>query len=312
MKKVICTLFLLGSAITCFAQHQANKNHEINHDFDPPWNTPPKSSVLFTIAGIDNVPDLYGDINDPQLVVFFAGNQYMCIDSLVKAFKQQYPVYKRIFIETLPPGILAQSIRGGTITIGNLRITQKPDVYTAGRKRISQEMAYLKDTVTYTHNRLAIMVAKNNPHHIQSLTDLGRENIRVSMPNPAWEGIAGQIQTAYELAGGPALKNKIMVQKVKAGTTILTKIHHRETPINIMEGYSDAGPVWQSEALYHEMLGHPVTMISISDSQNVTASYVAGILKNAPHPKAAKRFRDFLASKTAKDIYAFYGFENDK
>jgi len=307
MKKICFTLLLTGSGILGFAQNQANN---VNHDFDPPWNTSPQSSVQFTIPGIDNVPDLYGDINDPQLVVFFAGNQYMCIDSLVSAFKQQYPVYKRIFIETLPPGILAESIRGGSITIGNLRINQKPDVYTAGRRRIQQEMDYLKDTVTYTHNKLAIMVAKSNPHNIHSLQDLGRDNIKISMPNPAWEGIAGPIQSAYQLAGGEALKNKIMIQKAKAGTTILTKIHHRETPMNIMDGNCDAGPVWRSEALYHEKIGHPVKMIAIPPSQNVTAAYVAGILKKAPHPIAAKRFRDFLASKRAKEIYSFYGFEN--
>src|SRR5665213_4211869 len=76
-----------------------------DHRFDPPWNTPPHSPVMFTVPGIDNVPDLYGDINDPQLVVFFAGNQFMCMDDLMAGFKKEYPAYQRIFAETLPPGI---------------------------------------------------------------------------------------------------------------------------------------------------------------------------------------------------------------
>ena len=301
MKKFILIAVLCITTFTIYGQ---------THRFDPPWNTPPQSEVMFTIPGIDNVPDLFGDINDPQLVVFFAGNQYMCMDSLVQAFKARYPQYQRIFIEALPPGILAKQIRGGSITIGNLRITQKPDVYTAGRKRIIEEMQYLMDTVTYTHNKLAIMVAKGNPKQIHSIKDLGKNDIKISMPNPKWEGIAGQIQSAYVKAGGERLKNNIMQQKVDAGTTLLTKIHHRETPLNIMNGVSDAGPVWYSEAYYHQKAGHPVTMITIADNENVTASYVAGILKNAPHPKAAKDFRDFLASKRAKEIYQFYGFEN--
>lgn len=73
-----------------------------DHRYDPPWNTPPQSKVQFTVPGIDNVPDLFGDINDPQLVVFFAGNQFMCIDELLDAFKKQYPQYQRVFAETLP------------------------------------------------------------------------------------------------------------------------------------------------------------------------------------------------------------------
>ncbi|WP_448635973.1 hypothetical protein [Pedobacter panaciterrae] len=102
-----------------------------DHRFDPPWNTPPDAKVQFTIPGIDNVPDIYGDINDPQLVVFFAGNQFMVIDDLMKSFKLKYPQYTRVLAETLPPGILAKQIEAGSIVIGNMRITLKPDVYTA-------------------------------------------------------------------------------------------------------------------------------------------------------------------------------------
>ena len=68
---------------------------------------------MFTVPGVDNVPDLFGDINDPQLVVFFAGNQFMCIDDLMAAFRKGHPQYKRIFAETLPPGILAKADHWG-------------------------------------------------------------------------------------------------------------------------------------------------------------------------------------------------------
>ncbi|ANI89279.1 sulfate-binding protein [Arachidicoccus ginsenosidimutans] len=300
MKKIIFSLLMIVIAFGAYSQQ---------HKFDPPWNQPPESKVIFTVPGVDNVPDLFGDITDPQLVVYFAGNQFMCMDSLIAAFKKAYPQYQRIFVETLPPGILAKQIAGGSITIGNMRITQLPDVYTAGRKRIKLTMAYLKDTVTYAHNKLAIMVPKDNPKHILNLNDLGRSDVKVSMPNPAWEGIAGQIEAAYIKAGGETLKKTMMEDKVKSGTTVLTKIHHRQTPMNIMYGNADAGPVWYSEAYYQQMIGNPVKLITIPDKENVTASYVAGILKNAPHAQAAKDFRNFLVSRRAKEIYKYYGFE---
>ena len=172
------------------------------HRYDPPWNTPPKSNVMFTIPGVDNVPDLFGDINDPQLVVFFAGNQFMCIDDLIASFKQQFPQYQRIFAETLPPGILAKQIEGGSITIGNMRITLQPDVYTAGKNRIQQMISYFSDTAAYAYNKLAIMVLRGNPKNIHGFKDLGRKEVRVSMPNPAWEGIGKRIEEAYIIAGG--------------------------------------------------------------------------------------------------------------
>ena len=194
MKKIIGFFLLVNTLLTPNASAQ-------EHRFDPPWNTPPESKVMFTIPGVDNVPDLFGDINDPQLVVFFAGNQFMCIDDLIDGFKKQYPQYQRIFAETLPPGILAKQIEGGSITIGNMRITLKPDVYTAGKNRIDKMTGYFTDTAAYAYNKLAIMVPSGNPKNIKGLKDLGRKEVRVSMPNPAWEGIGQRIEEAYVKAG---------------------------------------------------------------------------------------------------------------
>ena len=288
-----------------------NAGYAQDHQFDPPWNTPPQSKVMFTIPGVDNVPDLFGDINDPQLVVFFAGNQFMCIDDLLAAFKIKYSQYQRIFAETLPPEILAKQIEGGSITIGNMRITLQPDVYTAGKSRMDQMMAYCTDTVVYAFNKLAIMVPKGNPKNIKGLKDLGRKDVRVSMPNPEWEGIGKRIEEAYVKAGGDELKKMIMQTKVKDGSTYLTQIHHRQTPMRILYTQSDAGPVWYSEALYQEMIHHPIETINIPDKENVTASYIAGLLKNAPHKQAGKDFMDFLTSSAAKAIYNKYGFNTE-
>lgn len=281
------------------------------HRFDPPWNTPPKSAVEFTIQGINNVPDLYGDIVDPQLVVFFAGNQFMCIDDLLEGFKKKYPHIKRIFAETLPPGILARQMEGGSLTIGNLRITHKPDVYTAGKSRIDLMEDQFSRVETYAYNKLSLMVPAGNPKKVQGLTDLKDKNVRVSMPNPAWEGIGRQIETAYRKAGGEALHQAVMEGKVKDGSTYLTRIHHRESPLRILLGNSDVAPVWTSEVIYQKMIGHAVEEVKIPQAQNIRATYRAGRLKNAPRPEAADLFIAYLISDEAKSIYKKYGFEVD-
>ena len=289
----------------------ANTNAQQDYRYDPPWNSPPESSLNFTIPGIDNVPDLYGDIIDPQLVVFFAGNQFMCIDDLMTTFKKEYPQYKRVFAETLPPGILARQMKEGSLVIGNMRIQLKPDVYTAGKSRIIQTPEWFSKTEAYAKNKLAIMVQKGNPHNVKGLRDLGRKELRVSMPNPEWEGIGKRIEEAYIKAGGNNLKNIIMVDKVKDSSTFLTHIHHRQSPMRILYNYADAAPVWFSEVHFQKMIGHPVDIVEIPETENIEAQYVAGQLKDAPHPQAAKDFMKFLVSKTAKDIYQKYGFKTD-
>ncbi|GAA4314987.1 substrate-binding domain-containing protein [Compostibacter hankyongensis] len=279
-----------------------------DHHFDPPWNTPPESKVQFTVPGIDNVPDLFGDINDPQLVVFFAGNQFMVMDSLLAAFKRRYPQYRRIFVETLPPGILAKQIEAGSLTIGNLRIRLKPDVYTAGKGRIDQMPDLFTQTKVYAYNRLALMVQKGNPQHITGMRDLQRKTVRISMPNPAWEGVAAQIQAAYVKAGGASLRKAVMETKVNDSSTFLTRIHHRESPMRILYGQSDAAPVWYTEVRYQQSIGHPVEEVQIPEKENVRAVYMAGQMKNAPHPEAARDFMNFITGPEAAAIYRSYGF----
>lgn len=281
------------------------------HRFDPPWNKPFNDGLNFTVKGIDNVPDLFGDITDPQLVVFFAGNQFMVIDELLGEFKKAYPQYTRVFAETLPPGILAKQIQSGSITIGNMRISNKPDVYTAGKSKIIEFSDWFSRTEAYAKNKLAIMVQKGNPQKIKGLVDLGRKEIKVAMPNPEWEGIGKRIEEAYVKAGGEALKKQIMVNKVKDKSTYLTHIHHRQTPMRILYGDSQAGPVWYSEAYYQKMINHPIGLIEIPDKENIEATYMAGQMKDAPHSQAATDFMDFIISKKGKEIYRKYGFTTD-
>lgn len=282
--------------------------HAQDHRFDPPWNTPPAAGVSFTVPGIDNVPDLYGDIIDPQLVIFFAGNQFMVIDSLIHDFKKAYPQYQRVFAETLPPGILAQQILTGSLVLGNLRIAVQPDIYTAGKSRIDQLKDSFSVVKNYAGNTLAIMVHKGNPKKVNRLSDLARKDVRVSMPNPAWEGIGKRIEEAYVKAGGTALQQVIMKEKVTKGGTYLTKIHHRETPLRILYQQSDAGPVWFTEAYYQQMIGHPVELIQVPAAENIQASYWAGILKSATHQEAAKDFMNFLLGPQGQGIYKHFGF----
>jgi molybdate transport system substrate-binding protein len=294
-------------AVVCGVANAAQDNYL------PPWNPPPTGGVSFAVPPFDAIADLHGDIADPQLTVFFAGNQFMVVHDLVEAFKQRYPQYQRIYVETLPPGILTKQIETGSLVMGNLRIAVKPDIFTNGKGSIAdlqKEHGWFADTADYARNPLAIMVAKGNPKHVEGLKDLGRPDVRVSMPNPQWEGIAKQIEVSYRQAGGDALDRTIMDSKVKDGSTYLTRIHHRESPLRVLRGESDAAPVWSTEAYFQQQILHrPVETITIPADQNVTSTYTAARMKDAPHAQAAKDFLAFMTSTEAQGIYRKYGFQ---
>lgn len=283
----------------------------------PPWshgmNDPAATnSYVFQVPDIDNVPDLHGDPCDAKLVLFIGGNQFFVLPRLIAGFEKQHPeLAGHIFYETLPPGILRRQMeKGNAITLGNLTLRVQPDVYEAGL-RVVHEMeseGKIDHRVAYATNTLEIMVAAGNPRGIHSLKDLAESNLRLSMPNPETEGVARQIQESLRKSAGDSLVKAVYEDKTKAGTTFLTQIHHRQTPMRILEGKSDAGVVWSSEVRFQEKIGAAIAGVHIPDDENVKAVYAAGMVRNAPHREAALAWLQYLKTKEAQDAYAEFGF----
>jgi molybdate transport system substrate-binding protein len=285
----------------------------------PPWqngtnNDAPNKGLVFTVPPVDTMVDFHGSVTDTALVIYASGNNFFAYKQLVDLFGDKHPEWRgRIFYETLPPGLLLKQLRnGGTVTSGNLTFTAKPDIMmaekTASENWVKQN--FLVDpVVSFATNDLTIMVRAGNPDRIRGLADLGKPRIVLAMPNPAFEGVAGQIKAALRKAGGDALANAVYERKVDEGTTILTRIHHRQTPLWLMQDRVRAGVTWRSEALFQEQAGHPIAHVDIPPEQNVIATYSAAMAANAPHPYVAKAWLDFIKSDEAFAVLQPYGFK---
>lgn len=299
-------LAILASSISLVAAQQA-----------PPWsrgknNPAADKGYVFQVNDVDNVPDLHGNPAEARLVLFIGGNQFMVLPELIAGFEQLHPELRgHIFYETLPPGVLRRQMEhGGLLTLGNLTLQAHADVYEAGARTLAEmeQKRQVEKPVHYASNRLEIMVGTGNPKGIRSLRDLGRDDLRLSMPNPAWEGVSQQIEDSLRKAGGEDLVRKVMDTKLANGTTFLTHIHHRQTPMRIMSGQSDAGVTWSSEVRFQEKLGNPITGVPISAEYNTTAIYAAAVLREAPHASAARAWISFLSSSQAQAVYRKFGF----
>jgi len=311
-RRLLTTLLLMTAGAALAAVQQASAQQ------GPPWsrgaNDPAAQGYVFQVPDVDNVPDLHGNPCDARLVLFIGGNQFFVLPRLIAAFEQQHPELKgHIFYETLPPGILRRQIaHDDTLTLGNLTLRVHPDVYEAGLRAVRQMQTagQLHGVVAYATNDLAIMVAKGNPRGIHSLADLARPGIRLSMPNPQWEGVANQIAASLRKAGGESLYHAVYQAKVQSGQTVLTEIHHRQTPMRIMSGQADAGVTWASEVRFQESIGNPIQGLAIPAAQNATAIYAGGALNHAPHPAVAAAWLAFLKTPQAQAIYHQYGFRS--
>jgi ABC-type sulfate transport system substrate-binding protein len=247
-------------------------------------------------------------------VLYVGGNYFFAMAPLVAAFEQQHPEFKgRIYWETLPPGLLEKQIKaGGTVTSGNMTWTAKPDAYLAGLRKVQgliDQGMLTGPAVPYVTNSLTIMVPAGNPGHVKDLSDLARPGLQLVMPNPEFEGVARQIEASLKKAGGDALATTVYKTKVADGDTILTQIHHRQTPLFLMQGRAKAGVTWQSEAIFQQQIGHPISHVDIPSAQNTTAIYAGAEVKGAAHPEAARLWLSFIHSPTALSIFESYGFK---
>jgi len=265
----------------------------------------------------DRSDDLHNlEIADSSdLVLFMAGNQFMAMEEIISAFQKEYPDIKNIFYETLPSGLELKQILSGGAVFGGKTLDIYPDIYTSvnekAMKMLEQSGHIDKgDYHLYLHNRLTLMVVKENPAGIHSVMDLARDDVRISQPDPENEDIAFLIMDMYRRAGGDRLVRRIMEEKRAEGTTIFTVVHHRETPLRIVKKTVDAGPVWATEAIHARSSGIGFDVVEPGEGidQRDRTNYYICKLKNAPHPDNAGMFLDFITSPSAQKIYRNYGF----
>jgi len=285
----------------------------------PPWQHGANNDALdrgveFTVNQIDDLADFHGDLTDPKLALYVGGNYFFAMAPLVQAFEANHPDYKgRIFWETIPPGLLVEQLKAhGRITCGNMTWTVKGDAYFAGMRAVKGLIGQgllAAPAIAYATNKLTIMVRKGNPKQIASLADLARPSLRLAMPNPEFEGVTRQIKASLGKAGGDALTKAVYETKVADGSTVLTRIHHRQTPLFLMQDIAAAGVTWQSEAIFQEQAGNPISHVDIPDAQNTTAVYAGAEVTAAPHPQAARIWLDFIRSPEALEILERYGFK---
>lgn len=262
----------------------------------------------------------YGRIEDSytsDLVIYLAGNQFMVMEELIRAFQNKNPDIVTAYVETIPPGqilkdqILAQGEIAGRKTARN------PDLY--GSVNLDHLLALkdeglMQDYLVYAHNKLELMVARGNPKGIKGPEDLGRDDLIQCHPNPVNEGI-------FKFYGSEMLKDLSLYEKVTGGAvcescwavegkTWFTARHHRETPQRIEDGEADVGIVWASEVAYAKASGRAVDGVAIPaplNKQNRVA-YSTGPLRTGRNPENARRYLAYLAMPKAQAIFEKHGF----
>ena len=288
-----------------------------------PSATVPNAS-LYVSEKSNVVLDFHGSVQDPDLVIFMAGNQYPVLPDLIAAFRSwlgAQPEHRavkanRIFYATTPPGRLIDAMDSGQLLLGNFWIDVRPDklwpdVFMTGprQQRRMQAAHYLDSWSVYTRNRgVVLLVAAGNPKNIRGLADLMRDDVRVAISSPAREPASYESYGATLRAqGGADFADRLLK---KPNTVSPAAVHHRENPQFIYDGLADVAPMYFhfGEYLKKQMPQH-FDYVALPAEGNARDELAVSVLNNAPRRAAAAAWVDFMRSDSAAAIYNRYGFD---
>lgn len=156
----------------------------------------------------------------------------------------------------------------------------------------------------FTKNKLAIIVPKNNPANIASLSDLSKPGVKLvicaaSVPCGSYT-LQLLNKTANNSSYGADFKTKVMANVVSQETDVNSAVS------KVALGEADAAFVYKSDV--PKAMQDKVTTILIPDSINVLATYPIAVLKQSKDPQDAQAFEDFVLSSDGKAILTKYGF----
>src|SRR4051812_24333380 len=270
------------------------------------------------------VLDFHGSVQDPDLVIFMAANQYPVLPYLIAAFRRwiatrpEYATVKveRIFYATTPPGRLIDAMDSCKLLLGNLSIDVRPgklwpDVFMTGprQQRRMRASKYVDEWSVYTRNKgMVLLVAAGNPKNIRGVADLMREDVRVALSSPTREPASFESYSATLRAQGGAEYPDQLLKKTSTVSPVA--VHHRENPQFIYDGLADVAPMYYhfGEFLKKTMPEY-FDYVPLPAEGNARDELAISMIHNAPHKAVSAAWTQFIRSDTAGAVYQRYGFD---
>ena len=268
--------------------------------------------------------DFHGSDQDPDLVVFMAGNQYRVFPELLTAFREwvrAQPRYQglkvdRIFYATTPPGRLIDAMESGQLVLGNFWFDVRPDklwpdVFMTGprQQRRLRAAKYIEGWSIFTRNRGAVLLIRSgNPKNIRGISDLLREDVRVAFSSSTREPESFEsYSNTLRAQGGPQVLDLLLK---KTSTISPAAVHHRENPQFIYDGLADVAPMYYHFGDYLKTrMPQYFDYVPLPAEGNLRDELAISMIRNAPHKAAAAAWVEFISSDAAAAVYNRNGFD---
>jgi len=265
--------------------------------------------------------DLHGDPARAKLVVCSDGNHHMALEQTLQSFAQLHPAVEEIFYTTTPPRIALQIMQSGGLQIGNFRLSVTPHVFISPPQVLEKLIASGRMSKSASFMRscgMVLLVRKENPKRIASISDLLRNDVRLFLSNPVTESISYQIYAdcLRHLASVRGITLDFLmhppgqhdVNKLIYGESI----HHREAPQMVADGRADTALVFyhlglRYQRIFPEILDFVWPEGSLGNQSCDINHFSCGLMADAG--AWGETFYQFLFSDTVTEIYRKHGLQ---
>jgi len=163
---------------------------------------------------------------------------------------------------------------------------------TSSIDKLSSTGQVNKSPRIFARNSLSIVVKRGNPLGVKSLTDMSKARVISLCAKTAPCGV-------YAASALQRARVSISESKVTRG------VDAKATLGAVMNGDADAAIVYSTDALSSK---NAATVVTIPQSQNVTAMYSIAPIRGSKNARVAQLFVDFVMSARGQKILSTFGF----
>ena len=227
----------------------------------------------------------------PCVRVFAAASLTQSFEELAAAFESEHPDVKVELHCAGTPRLVLQ-----------LREGAEADVFASADDRQMQRVVDAGQTsappVDFAGNELTIITSDRNPHEIELLADLQRQEVGVLMCGP--EVPAGRYAREALKKAGLEVQSRSDEPSVRA---VISKVRL---------GVVDAGIVYATDAQtavdQEDVFGAKIHRVAIPEHHNIQTRYPIAPLTTGDHEPLGTAFVAFVTGTTGQAILASHGF----
>lgn len=247
--------------------------------------------AVFWLAGC-RVDASASDEREHELVVFAAASLRETFEELGVAFKRSHADLTLTFNFAGTQELRTQLTHGA-----------QADVFASANRKHMAELersGQVTQPIVFARNEPVVIVSLESAAVVHALADLPQlDRIVIGTPEVPIGGYTLEILDRASLQLGADFRAQVEKKVVSR------ELNVRQVLSKVSLGEADAGIVYRTDAYSP---GAKVHVVDLPPEINVVADYPIAVLLDAPHPKLARKWLEFIRSQEAIKILTRHGF----